>query len=383
MRIDTFLFGGKRFRVDKGDVSRVAGRFISLGLTAKFSGDGEFTVPLFRLKKYRSALSGIEYTEEEIKCLPAFAINLSKRRGILAALLIVSVYMIFSSLFVWDVRVSGNEEVPTAAVEEELAAAGLSVGASWRSLSFSEVERSTLEKSEKIGWLNINRRGNVAYVTVKEKTVYEQSDDSGLYSNLVASRDCVIEEITVKQGIAHVKAGDTVKAGQLLISGVIPAELGGGFVRAEGEILGSFSEEISVEVPRRESFKSYGEEKLLSVRVKIFKFSINIFKNYRKSNNDCVIIEDVKECTVLGKYRLPFGIYKTYSADVAVNERTYSDKELLTVASSRLAKLRIMKLSDSELIKIRTYGEFTDGGYRMASTVSQLKDVGEERFISN
>ena len=39
-----------------------------------------------------------------------------------------------------------------------------------------------------------------------------------LFSNIVADRDGIIEEITVKKGYATVKPGDVVKKGDILIS---------------------------------------------------------------------------------------------------------------------------------------------------------------------
>ena len=198
----------------------------------------------------------------------------------------------------------------------------------------------------------------------------------------MASRDCVIEEITVSSGVACVKAGDTVRRGELLISGVIPSESGGGFVRAEGVVLGSCSDEVSVTVQRAEQIRAYKEEKLSSIKVKFLNFSINIFKRYGKNDKECVIIEDIKECTVMGRYRIPLGIYKTYVAEVIENEVTYTDGELISIASSRLAKKRIMELSDSEILRLRTQGVFTDSGYKMTTFASVLTEVGEERRFS-
>ena len=41
-----------------------------------------------------------------------------------------------------------------------------------------------------------------------------------IHSNIVASVDCVIDEVTVVKGVSLVKPGDVVKKGDLLISGV-------------------------------------------------------------------------------------------------------------------------------------------------------------------
>jgi similar to stage IV sporulation protein len=278
--------------------------------------------------------------------------------------------------------VEGNETVSTSAIEAELDTVGIRPGVLWSSLSFNEAERHLLEESATIGWLNVNRRGSVAYVTVKEKQIKESEIGKKLYSNIVASTDCVIEEITVKSGYPMVKAGDTVKAGQLLISGVIPSELGGGFVRAEGEVKGRVFERISVEVPRRETVTVYGEEILSECHANIFNFSINIFKNYGNLPDSYVIINDTEEMMLLGKWRLPVEIKRIYAKAVKKQSVERSDAELISIATSRLSALRKVRLSDAELLKIKTDGEFTESGYRMTSSVTVLCGIGEERIFS-
>lgn len=382
MKIDHFLLGYKTFKVEEKDIARASSALLKRNLTAKISSSGSFDVPILKCKKYIRAMNGIEYSISDIQGLPSYFYNIRHRYGLIIGFALIFMISVFSSRFVWDIRILGNENVSDSLIEEELEKAGFSIGTAWSKLSLNKVELDFLEISETTGWININRRGNVAYVTVKEKNIYEQIEKNEVYSNIVATADCVIEDITVKSGIAQVKAGDTVKAGDLLISGIIPAELGGGFVRAEGEIYGRLFEEISVETPRNETIKIYGKERLSRLSIKIFNFFINIFKSYRKNDNSCVIIEDVEECVLFGKYRLPIEIRKVYGQDIFESQKEYNDKELVSVASTRLAKLRVMKLSDAELLSIKTHGEFTEIGYKMTSEVSYLKDIGEERYFS-
>ena len=107
-----------------------------------------------------------------------------------------------------------------------------------------------------------------------------------------------------------------------------------------------------------------------------------IFKKSRKIDNSCDIIEDTKDFTVLGRYKLPITLTRIYVTDKVQSIITYTDHELTAVASQRLAELRIRVLADSELLKIRTVGEFTESGYRMTSYVTKLSSIGEERVFA-
>ena len=381
IRLDYWLFGYMKIQISEEDIPKALTALLTANLTASLT-DGEILVFAPSVKKYKRALTGVRYTVTEIQGLPGEFYRRRKRFGAFFALLMLGLFFAFSSMFVWDVRIIGNENISTSAVEDELDKVGIRPGALWKSLLLNKAERQLLEESETIGWLNINRQGSVAYVTVKEKEIKAPQSSEKYYSNIVAVTDCVIEEITVKSGFPMVKAGDTVKAGQLLISGVIPNELGGGFVRAEGEVKGRVFEKISVEVPRRETVTVYEDEVLSECHINIFDFSLNIFKNYGNLPESYVIINDIEEVMLLGRWRLPMEIKRIYFKTTKKQSVERSDADLISIASSRLSALRAMRLSEAELLKIKTEGEFTDNGYRMTSSVTLLCGIGEEKVFA-
>jgi len=383
MRIDYLFFGYRKITPKTACGTVFAHRLLASGLSAKIASDGSFFVFAPSLKKYMSALEGLDYEVSGLYGLPGLIYKYRKRYGIAFAIVLTVLFIIFSSSVVWDVRIEGNESLTSAQLKEALDRSGLSVGTSWNSLSQSEVETVALKQIPDLAWININRRGTVAYVTVKEKKSHGQAEPLYGYSNIVAAVDCIIEEITVERGIAMVKAGDVVRRGQLLISGVIPAELGGGFVRAEGEIVGRVNEKFSVTVSREEAKRVYSNEKLSELSIKIFGFSLNIFKIYGNSDNQCVIIEDKESPTVLGRFKLPLEITKIYKSDYTYETVRYDDSELVRIAAYRLSQLKAVGLSDAELLKISSSGAFCDNGYTASAEVTVLKDIGEERMISN
>lgn len=381
MRLYYFLLGFVRVFIPDELRADAISALLRRGLAARMDQNGNILVPFFKRKRYFSALKKIDYEIVESGGIPVILMNIRHRAGIFAALALVIAIYIFSSFYIWDIRIDGNENIPDSVILNELSNVGFGVGRGWGSITRSDAEWAFLEASQSIGWININRRGSVAYVTVKEKTVPPQDTDAVAFSNIVAARDCIIEEISVRAGVAAVKVGDTVRAGDLLISGVLPGESGGGFVAADGVVLGRVSEEISVEVPKTESDTVLEGEKLYSSTLKIFNFRINIFKRYGKKDKGCAIIEDVKEYTLLGKYRIPISLERIYAAESRTVQRRYTDGELANVALSRLSALRAMALRDAELMKIRTHGEYTDTGYKLTSQVTVLSDVGERRII--
>ncbi len=383
LKIDRLIFGYTVLSVGREGIAKASTRLLRAGLTADIDRDGGFEIAFASLKKYRAALFGMDYTVSEVRGLPGIIQRNRHRYGIFVALILsFCLYLIFGGN-IWDVRVSGNENLAESVIRAELREYGLYPGCRIGKGGFEAIELMVLDGSENIGWINVNRVGRVAYVVVKEKKIPDKGDDRPTgYSNIVASTDCIIEEITVKSGIAAVKVGDTVPAGGLLISGVLPDEIGGGFVNAEGSVIGRATESIAVNVPREASITEYGEERLAELSVKIFDFSLNIFKRYGKIDYEYAIIEDAKECVLFGRYRLPLEIRRTYIKEKRESSVIYSDSELISLASAELLALRQTQLAKKEVLKIKTSGGFTADGYEMTSVVTVLCEVGTERVFS-
>lgn len=373
LRIDYLLLGYRVMTVSQGDIACAADALLRAGLSARFSVGGEAIIPERFVKAVSAALLGeVEFELSPLCGLPGALMKSRTRYGMIIGLLLAVLIGALTQGLVWDVRVEGDE-VREACVLDELRSAGFLVGSRWSSLSLSEVEAAVLESSERIGWININRRGNVAYIEVRERITHDAPAQKRGYANLVSKFDATVEEITVKRGTAAVKVGESVKAGELLISGLsadgVPSY-------AEGAVRARTSETVEVFVPRTETFKEYGEERLLSVRLEIFGFSLNIYKNSGNLGEECVIIEKTKHFSLPGGVKLPFSAVTEHTTEYTVGERELSDDELVALAAYRLRVKTASCLADADLIRISTSGEFTDGGYIMRSDIIAVRDIG-------
>ena len=162
-----------------------------------------------------------------------------------------------------------------------LSECGLDIGKRWRGIDLGLVETSVLSENGELAWVNINRRGTVAYVEIKESKSHSYNTENPQnVGNIVAERDCVIEEIVVKKGVANVSVGDVVRRGEVLISGIIETEGGTVFCHAEGVVKGKFTDSVSSESKRVETVLAGYENELSRVYINFFNFSVNIFKKY-------------------------------------------------------------------------------------------------------
>jgi similar to stage IV sporulation protein len=231
--------------------------------------------------------------------------------------------------------------------------------------------------SHTVSWISINRRGGVAYVNVIDRIDHGEEEKKEGYSNIVASASAVIEEITVIHGVAKVKAGDSVKKGDLLISGVLPEESGGGFCYAEGIVLGRVSDSIDVSVPLEQEVKVSENRRLLSLDIKIFGFSLNILNRGRNSEELCDIIKSNRSAHLLGK-RLPISVLREYESVSETELKTLPADEVVAIARRQMAELLSEKLEGATLIRLKTDGEFTDSCYKISTSFVSVEEIGAD-----
>ena len=381
VRFDLFLFGYKRVTFPRESLKAVANLLLREGIAAKIEDGSSVYLKSSDCKRLSKELSALGAAFGEVCGLPKTAMRLRRCPGVLLALVPILFIFIFSRDLVWDIRIEGEGEIATEAVLEELRCANFHIGSRWSRVDCEKTENELLLTSENISWISINRRGVVAYVKVAPKISREDTEDNRTYSNIVARYDCIIEEITVASGYAEVSVGDAVSRGDLLISGVIPDSLGGGFCHAEGVVRGRITRELSSTVDRNEMVRESGNPELSELSLQIFDFSINIFKKYGKVEDSCDIIKDVEDFVVFGSYKLPLSLVKKYT--VGYNELTadYKDDELVKIATARLMSLIRTEMYSADVVAIRTEGEFTDTGYTAVSRLTVIVDAADELFF--
>lgn len=381
-RIDGLLFGYTVFSVEENDAPKLANALLRLGINTSVKRNFTCNVRLRDGARLRAELRGkIDFTETEILGLPGFIYRNRHCYGSFIGMIIGILIFFWCSGAVWDVRIS-DEELNSSATLSSLYELGLHSGARWSDIDKDAIEAKLLLSSDDISWVNVNRRGTVAYVTLEKKKSFEKEKDGFKYSNVISSDDAVIEEINVKRGYAVVKVGDAVKKGDVLISGIIPGELSGGFVRAEGSIKGRVYGEVRADVAASREEKVYVSCENFGISYKILGFSINILKNSRNLDGMCDIIEYKSQITLFGRYRLPIERCVKMRLGYKVDERTLGKDEIVKAAAEKLCELFLSKTSESEVIAVKTGGAFVDGGYSMYSEYTVLKNIGTEVPIS-
>lgn len=199
----------------------------------------DFCVEYKCRKKVIACLENLCYNYQitgDFGLMPLFGMLL-RRAGLIAGCALICFAAFFSTFYVADIRVSGCKSIDPESIKGsvgEMGAAGFSLGRP----AASEIEKSIYEKYHGVSFVSASYRGLVLYIKVVEAEpvpVVISSEPK----NIVSSYDGKISRLIVYRGTALVKAGDTVKKGQVIIGGYREKPDGERIpVRAMGEAYG-------------------------------------------------------------------------------------------------------------------------------------------------
>lgn len=382
LRPDYLLFGYRLLMVDENKTATAVSILLRNGISSVIKLGGVIAVKERDVQNIENIFSG------RIDCSISKPLGLygkwkcvRNKPAVLLGLLLSVIIILLSSQIVWDIRVEGNDMLADAEITYRLSNAGLSIGDFWRTKDLARVENQFLSKYRDVAWININRRGTVIYVKISENENQYQENDEGLiqFSNILSERDAVIEEIHLISGSTVVKPGDTVKTGDPLIIGTLSNSADAKFCRAQGTIKGRISDTVNVSVEREYEKKSIKGQRIVSVKIKVFNFFINIFKTYGNLTDNCDIIEDEKEYSLVGGAKLPISVVLEYTPIYETETVTLTDEELVDIASDRLRLATITRIAEADLVRLSTKGQFTDTGYTMSNDIIYVIDIGSER----
>lgn len=148
-----------------------------------------------------------------------FVLRRLRRRSMLTvgAVTFCLLLYLLSSL-IWTVDVVGTRQLDPAQVRREAASAGLYPGNLRSLVNGKDVADRLMREMPGIALAEVDFRGTQASIRIYERVSPEPSLGA---ANVVAVKDGVIRDLLVLAGAPQVKEGDLVRAGQILISGII------------------------------------------------------------------------------------------------------------------------------------------------------------------
>jgi len=378
-----FLFGKKRVRIKYYSVETLLNRLltekINITDTVRTECDTvEVTVSGTDVKNLEKIISEIdaEYDVISSRGLPGVFDKYKKRYGIYIGTALFFLIVYASTMFVWRIDVIGNDGITKEEVIALLSENGVREGSFIPGIDVEYVQHKTILEGDKIAWLSLNRIGTVFTAEVKEKLSNEKRDPSAV--NIVATFDGQIDSIEVYEGEAVVNVGDSVKKGDLLISGIVDGNARGlREICADGTVIGRVTENIHVEIPFESVEKQYTDKEIRKNKLIFFGNYVNLFINSRISMQKYDTIISRKNSELFDGTSLPIGIeteiYREYK-EVPV---TYSQSEAAELAISALNERVASVLDGAQLLSRTQSAYFTEDSFVIDCELYMLKNIAE------
>lgn len=268
------------------------------------------------------------------KCgLPFVLHRHRKRKVLLCGFAAFFLFIFIMSSFVWVIDIDGNEKMTDSEVRILLKSCGMDTGMLKYKINQSEIKNQAILADDRLSWLWVDIKGTKAYVSVKEREIYQPEPEQTEPCDLVAQKSGVVKKITVKSGTAVVSPGDTVLEGQMLVNGLTAAMTP---VPSDAEVIARVWYEKKATIGYEKKERSYTGEEKNRYSLCFDKYSLRLFFKTDAPYEDFDKTESISRMRLAGDFYLPFSLKKETYQKVETKSRTISRQEALKDAQDTL-----------------------------------------------
>lgn len=325
--------------------------------------------------------TGVQMRIEERFGWPVWRRKYRRRVGFVAGILLFFGILTFLGNFVWTIEVVGNETVSSDEILDYLKEEGLKVGSYKKALNPRELERKTLLELKELSWIAVNITGSTVTVEVNERILPpDMYLDNDKACNIVARYSGQIDSMNIYDGQSDLKVGDTVLAGDLIVSGIV--EDGKGqtrFVHARADIKAYTEYEIKIEVPLRQVKRVQTGEKSIKKYLQILTWRVPLFWEKDREEN-----YDFRQTTIPFA---PFGLSTPFA--VVEENRIYYTQETAeyNAVQAKEEALRLLQeqekiqLEEANILERELSGSEEKGIYLLKASYLCIMEIGREQEI--
>ena len=279
--------------------------------------------------------------------LPFFFYRYRRRKLFFFGAAACAVLIFLLSGLIWDIDIRGNLMYTDETILEFLASKDIQNGMLKTQIDCERIAKDIRKEYSDVIWVSASVQGAKLKIQVKEntdasgmETDLEVKKEEKVPMDLVADRDCVITEIVPRTGMIQVRPGDTVKEGDVLVSGLIPVQddakeiIGYQYQKADADIRGKATLPYEDVLENTYSRKVYFYEerphqmrKRQAYYLRIGRFQLAFGNLQKKEENQELHTSEYQIC--LGKrLKLPIYLGTRTVIPYTAHPETYKKKEI-------------------------------------------------------
>lgn len=387
VRFLRFICGYVRFRVTGVFIERFLNLASRGGINLWNGSKSETQYTGYTLMRHYKKLrpfakkTGVYMQVEEKFGWPVWQRKYRKRMGIVLGIVVFFGILVFLGNFVWTIEVVGNETVSSDEITDFLAEQGLKIGSYKGSLNPRELERTTLLELKELSWIAVNITGSTVIIDVNERVLPpDMYLDNDKACNIIARYTGQIYSMDVYDGQSDLQVGDTVLAGDLIVSGIVEdGKAQTRFVHARADIKAYTEYEIQTEVPLEQLQRIPTGEIKIKKYLKILTWKIPLFWD-RDQETSYDSQEKTTPFAPLG-LSTPFALTeetRTYYSQQTVE---YGEVQAKEQALLLLTEQEKNQLRDAEILDKKITGSVQKGVYILKAEYLCIMQIGKEQEI--
>ena len=328
--------------------------------------------------------AGMQVKAAKKEGVPFFLWRIRKRYLLLAGMLLCFLAVRTMSLFIWEIEVSGNEKVPAEVILETVREMGIGIGTFGPTVFSEAIANDVILKIPELSWFAINVRGSHAEILVRERIPRPEIIDENEPTEAYAEKTGIIVRMSILAGEEKLKIGDTVEAGDVLVSGELESlSSGRRQVHAMAEVYARTWYEKTCCMPLEASGKEYTgrSRKRLSVIIADKKINFFINSGIRFMNYDKITKEE--------RLRLPTGnILPVIFITERFDEYTRIKKAVDTQTAEEILRGELLsglnaEVGDGEIVSTSYEAVVRDGVLYVTLHAECIEEIAGHRRLTN
>lgn len=324
--------------------------------------------------------AGFEISEVRKEGVPFFLWRLRKRYVLLAGMLLMFLTVWTLSLFIWEIDVQGNKTVPSQEILAALRELGVGIGTFGPAVSSEAISNDMLLRFPGLAWIAVNVSGSHAEVLVRERVPKPAILDKNAPIMVYAVKSGIIASMSVLEGKDTVKPGDTVQAGDVLVTGIMDSLVSGKrMVHAMAEVTARTWYDLSAQIPLETVHKTYTGEKRTRTAIIFAGKRLNLYFNGGIPFASC------DKMTIEKNLKLPTGnILPITIVKEKYDEYTASASQLGILQAEELLQKELVdrlkkQLLDGEIVRTDFEVTFDGGVVTVKLHAECLEQIAAER----
>lgn len=254
-----------------------------------------------------------------------------KRTGMAVGFTVFMLILFHLSGFVWNVELKGeskyySKEEILSALETE----GVCIGRPLKNIDADYTENAILTELINLKRLAISVDSTTVTVEIADKAelITLPETETGYPCDIISSYDAYVVSVTPYAGEAVVKPGDTVRKGQVLVSGMFEDSGGRTYLtESKAEVIGQITLKKTFEISALNEKAEPTGQKTEKTSINFFGLRINFYLDSGNRYPTCDIIKQNRQLTLFGK-KLPISIETVTETELRVDSRMLTEGEL-------------------------------------------------------